>query len=56
MLLSSKQFQIAVLERRESTQQSTSDKHNFYKQIKKANQINKKLEQIKKRCVKQSER
>ena len=56
MLLSSKQFQIAVLERGESTQWGTSGKHNFYKQVKKANQIDRELEWIKKRCVKQSER
>ena len=37
-------------------QQGTPDKHNFYEQTKKANQVNRKLKQIKKRCVKQSER
>ena len=37
MLLSLKQFQIAVLKEEESTQQSISDKHNFYKQIKETN-------------------
>ena len=36
-------------------QQGTPDKHNFYEQIKKSNQVDKELEWIKKRCVKQSE-
>ena len=56
VLLSSEQFQIAVLKREESTQQSTLSKHNFYKQIKEVNQIDRKLKQIKKKCVKQSEK
>ena len=56
MLLSSEQFQIAVLEGGESTQQGTPGKHDFYKQVKEANQVNKELEQIKKRCVEQLEK
>ena len=43
MLLSLKQFQIAVLEERESMQQSISDEHNFYEWVKEVNQINRKL-------------
>ena len=53
MLLLSEQFQVTVLKRRENTQQSTFSKHDFYKQVKEVNQINKELKQIKKRCVKQ---
>ena len=34
-------------------QQGTPSKHNFYKWVKKANQIDRKLKQIKKKCVKQ---
>ena len=52
MLLSSEWFQITVLKGGESTQQSISDKHDFYEQIKKVNQINRELEWIKKRYVK----
>ena len=55
MLLSSEQFQVTALKGEESTQQSISDKHNFYKQIKEVNQVNRELEQIKRKCVKQSE-
>ena len=55
MLLSLKWFQVAALEGGESTQQSTSDKHNFYEQVKEANQVDRELKQIKKRCVKWSE-
>ena len=56
MLLSSEQFQVTALKGGESTQQSILNKHNFYKQIKKTNQIDRKLKQIKKKCVKQSEK
>ena len=56
MLLSSEWFQITALEGGESTQQGTPGKHNFYEQTKKANQVNRELKQIKKRCVKQSEK
>ena len=56
MLLSLKQFQTATLKGGESTQQSTPGKHNFYEQIKEANQVDRELKQIKKKCVKQSER
>ena len=52
VLLSPEWFQITTLEGGESTQQGTLSEHNFYKQIKEMNQINRKLEQIKKRCVK----
>ena len=48
MLLLSEWFQIAVLKEKENIQQSIFDKYNFYKQIKKINQINRKLKQIKK--------
>ena len=43
VLLPPEQFQITALEKGESTQWSTSSKHNFYKQVKKANQVNRKL-------------
>ena len=36
-------------------QQGTSDEHDFYEWVKEVNQIDKKLKQIKKRCVKYSE-
>ena len=52
MFLLSKQFQITALKERENTQQNIFDKHNFYKQIKEVNQIDKKLKQIKKRYMK----
>ena len=52
VLLSLEQFQITALEGGESTQQGIFSKHNFYKQIKKANWVNRKLKQIKKKCVK----
>ena len=52
MLLSLKQFQAAVLEREENTQQSILDEFNFYEQVKKVNQVNRELKQIKKKCVK----
>ena len=55
MLLSPEQFQVAALEGGESTQQSTLSEHDFYEQAKEANQINRELEWIKKRCVKQPE-
>ena len=53
MLLSLKQFQVAALKGGESMQQGILSKHDFYKQIKEANQIDRELKQIKKRCVKQ---
>ena len=56
VLLPLKQFQITALKGRESTQQGTPDKHNFYEQIKEANQVDRELEWIKKKCVKQSEK
>ena len=56
VLLSPEQFQVAALEGGESMQQGTLSKHNFYEQVKEANQVNRELEWIKKRCVKQSER
>ena len=37
-------------------QQGTLSKHNFYEWVKKANQVNRELKQIKKRCVKQLEK
>ena len=55
VLLSPEQFQVAALEGGESMQQGTPSKHNFYEQAKEANQVNRELEQIKKRCVEQSE-
>ena len=51
VLLSLEQFQVTALEGGESTQQSILGKHNFYKQVKEANQVDRELEQIKKRCV-----
>ena len=51
VLLSPEQFQVTTLKGGESTQQGTSTKHNFYKQVKEANQVNRELKQIKKRCV-----
>ena len=56
VFLSLKQFQIAVLKKGKSMQQSISDKHDFYKQIKEINQIDRELKQIKKKCVKQLKR
>ena len=53
MLLLSEWFQIAALKGEENTQQSIFSKHNFYKQIKEVNQVNRKLKWIKKKCVKQ---
>ena len=55
MLLSLKQFQVAALKGRESMQQGTFGKHDFYKWVKKTNQVDKKLKWIKRRCVKWSE-
>ena len=55
MLLPLEQFQITALKGGESTQQGTLSEHNFYEQVKKANQINRELKQTKKKCVKQSE-
>ena len=55
MLLPPEWFQATTLEGGESIQQGTPSKHNFYEQIKEVNQVDKELEQIKKRCVKQSE-
>ena len=52
VLLSSKQFQIAILKGGESMQQGTSGKHNFYEWVKEVNQVDRELKQIKKRCVK----
>ena len=52
VLLSSEWFQITTLEGGESTQQGIPSKHNFYEQIKEVNQVDRELEQIKKRCVK----
>ena len=52
MLLSLKWFQVAALEGGKNTQQGISDKHDFYKQIKEANQVNKELKWIKKKYVK----
>ena len=43
VLLSLKWFQVTALEERKSTQQSTSDKYDFYEQVKKTNQIDRKL-------------
>ena len=51
MLLSPEQFQVTALEGGESTQQGTPSKHNFYEQVKEANQVDRELEQIKRRCV-----
>ena len=51
VLLPPEQFKTAALEGRESTQQGTPSKHNFYEQVKEANQVDRELEQIKKRCV-----
>ena len=56
MLLPSEQFQVTALEGGENTQQGIPGKYDFYEQTKKANWVNRELEQIKKRCVKQSER
>ena len=53
MLLLLEQFQVVALKERESMQQGISDKYNFYKQVKKVNQIDRELKQIKKKCVKQ---
>ena len=53
MLLSSEQFQVTALEGGESMQQGTPGKHNFYEQIKKTNQVDRELKQIKKKYVKQ---
>ena len=52
MLLSLKQFQVAALEGGENMQQGILSKHDFYKQTKEANQVDRKLKWIKKRCVK----
>ena len=52
VLLPPEQFQVTALEGGESTQQGILSKHNFYKQIKEANQVDRKLKQIKKKCVK----
>ena len=43
MLLSLKQFQVAVLKGGESIQQGTPGKHNFYEQIKEVNQVDREL-------------
>ena len=55
VLLSPEQFQITTLEGGESTQQGTPGEHDFYEWVKEVNQVDKELEQIKKKCVKQSE-
>ena len=55
MLLSLKWFQATALGGGESTQQGILDEHNFYKWVKEANQIDRELKQIKKKCVKQPE-
>ena len=52
VLLSLKWFQVAALEGGESTQQGTPGEHNFYEWVKEVNQVDRELEQIKKRCVK----
>ena len=52
VLLSSKQFQITALKGGESMQQGTPGEHNFYEWVKEANQVDRGLEWIKKRCVK----
>ena len=52
VLLPLKQFQITALKGRESTQQGTPGKHNFYEWVKEVNWVDKELEWIKKRCVK----
>ena len=52
MLLSLKWFQITALKEGESMQQNISSEHDFYKWVKEINQVNKKLKQIKKKCVK----
>ena len=56
VLLSSEQFQITALKEGKSTQQGILSEYNFYEQIKKANQVDRKLNQIIKKCVKQSEK
>ena len=55
MLLPPEQFQVTALEGGESMQQGTPSKHNFYERVKEVNQVNRELEQIKKRCVEQLE-
>ena len=55
MLLPPEQFQITALEGGEGMQQDTLSEHNFYEQAKEANQVDKELKQIKKRCVEQPE-
>ena len=55
MLLPSEQFQVTALKEGESMQQGTSSECNFYEWAKEANQVDRELEQIKKKCVKQSE-
>ena len=55
MLLLPKWFQVTALEGGESTQQGTPGEHNFYEQVKEANQVDRELEQIKRRCVEQPE-
>ena len=56
MLLPPEQFQVTTLKEGESTQQGILSKHNFYEQINKTNQVERELKQIKKKCVKQSEK
>ena len=56
VLLSPKWFQVTTLKGGKSTQQGTPGKHNFYEQIKEANWVDRELKQIKKRCVKWSEK
>ena len=52
VLLSLKWFQVAALKGGESTQQGTPSECDFYKQVKEVNQVDRKLKQIKKKCVK----
>ena len=51
VLLSPEWFQVAALEGGESTQQGIPGKHDFYEWVKEANQVDRGLEWIKKRCV-----
>ena len=44
MLLPPEQFQVTTLEGGESTQQGTPSKHDFYEQVKEANQVDRELE------------
>ena len=55
VLLPLEWFQITALERGGNIQWGTSGEHNFYEWVKEVNQVDRELEWIKKRCVKQLE-